>query len=271
MSVILGLDAAWTQHRASGIAIVAGQPREWRCLAACSSYDDLYQQARCTSLLPAVTAIAGVPITIASVDMPLARIPITARRTCDNLISRAFGARGCSVHSSSPDRPGAVSADLMSTFSRAGYELAVHGSPLRDRQVLEVYPHIAVMWLLDEPHRVPYKVGRAAQYWPQATTAQRRINIHANFARILAALRKRIAGISLKLPPETAGPTELKRFEDALDGIVCAWIGAQYLEGNCQSYGDETAAIWVPTCGREDSLQSCASHRPPSTSPAAGR
>jgi predicted RNase H-like nuclease len=38
----------------------------------------------------------------------------------------------------------------------------------------------------------------------------------------------------------------LKRYEDALDALVCAWVGAKYLLGEAVAYGDGTAAIWVP-------------------------
>ena len=57
--VILGLDAAWTPHRASGVAIVTGEPADWQCLAAVSSYEALFQQSGASDLLTAVEAIAG--------------------------------------------------------------------------------------------------------------------------------------------------------------------------------------------------------------------
>jgi predicted RNase H-like nuclease len=38
----------------------------------------------------------------------------------------------------------------------------------------------------------------------------------------------------------------LKRYEDSLDALVCSWVGAKYLLGEAEPYGDGTAAIWVP-------------------------
>src|SRR4051812_29719869 len=108
-TVILGIDAAWTPHHASGVALVTGEPGRWRCVAALSSYQDFYDRAGRAGLPQAAAAIAGAEADLASVDMPLARVPVTSRRACDTAISRAFGACGCSAHSSSPDRPGAVS------------------------------------------------------------------------------------------------------------------------------------------------------------------
>jgi predicted RNase H-like nuclease len=244
--VVLGLDAAWTPHRESGISVVVGGPGSWKCVAAVANLKQLETQAGCTGLLPSAEAIAGAPVTLASVDMPLSTLPITVRRVCDNQLSSAFGAQGCGVHSPTADRPGEVSAQLMRDLSSAGFTLGVHGSRPGERQVIEVYPHIAVMRLLGEPYRVPYKIGRARQYWPDASPAERRARIRRNLGRIVRALQKHISGVHLRLPPEPVGPTALKRFEDTVDGLVCAWIGTRYLEGECLSYGDETAAIWVP-------------------------
>lgn len=244
--VVLGLDAAWTPHHASGVAVVVGKPGAWRCLAANSSVEALETEANCSGLLEAVEGIAGAPMTLASVDMPLALVPIAARRVCDNQISSSFGAYGCSVHSPSSDRPGPVGTDLMRKFADAEYSLAVHGSTFSGRQVLEVYPHIAVMRLLRESYRVPYKIARARQYWPDLGASERRERIRVNLARILAALNEQIADIPLILPPPETGNAALKRFEDAIDAVVCAYVGTRFLQGDCKSFGDHTAAIWVP-------------------------
>ena len=37
----------------------------------------------------------------------------------------------------------------------------------------------------------------------------------------------------------------LKRWEDAVDALVAAWVGIRYLEGTAEPYGDATAAIWI--------------------------
>ena len=33
----------------------------------------------------------------------------------------------------------------------------------------------------------------------------------------------------------------------ALDAIVCAWVGACIVDGTAEAFGDQSAAIWVPT------------------------
>jgi predicted RNase H-like nuclease len=40
--------------------------------------------------------------------------------------------------------------------------------------------------------------------------------------------------------------SELKGYEDAIDAVVCAWIGCEFLAGRCVAYGDMESAIWLP-------------------------
>ena len=47
-------------------------------------------------------------------------------------------------------------------------------------------------------------------------------------------------------PSEVATLASLKPVEDMLDGLICAWIGIEHLEGRTIGLGDATAAIWVP-------------------------
>jgi predicted RNase H-like nuclease len=65
---------------------------------------------------------------------------------------------------------------------------------------------------------------------------------------IVELLDARIEGVSAALPipaPDCRG-CELKVFEDALDAVVCAWVGDFVLDGKAKAIGDETSAIWVP-------------------------
>lgn len=38
----------------------------------------------------------------------------------------------------------------------------------------------------------------------------------------------------------------LERHEDALDALVCAWVGTEHLAGRTAALGDAEAAIWTP-------------------------
>ena len=38
----------------------------------------------------------------------------------------------------------------------------------------------------------------------------------------------------------------IERTRSTLDAILCAWIGARYIEGAARAFGDSDAAIWCP-------------------------
>jgi predicted RNase H-like nuclease len=99
-------------------------------------------------------------------------------------------------------------------------------------------------------YRVPYKVSKAGRYWPTVPPSERRRKLVETWDEILRALGDTISGADLPLPTpdeaEILRTSVLKRYEDALDALVCGWVGVQYLQGLCTAYGDGTAAIWTP-------------------------
>ena len=80
---------------------------------------------------------------------------------------------------------------------------------------------------------------------------ERIVRLLSQFADIYAAVGNEIEGVSLALPTAATVPSlsSLKRYEDALDALVCGWVDAQYAQGNAIPYGDATAAVWVPRPG----------------------
>ena len=266
MQAVLGIDAAWTEREPTGVALVrqtvAG---DWACVAVAPSYDafcglahglPVNWSARPAGGLPdpgtllgaARKLLAGTPIRLVSVDMPLATNPITERRRADDEVSRRFGGQGCSAHSPRPDRPGAIGEALRDAFATEGFPLATaRTQPGTPNHLIEVYPHPALLTLLSETYRVRYKVSRSGRYWPGKSAEARVGLLLDNFAHIERALRSAIQGIDVPWPP-ARGMTlaGLKRYEDALDALVCAWVGIRYLNEASEPLGDETAAIWVP-------------------------
>lgn len=253
MAVVLGIDAAWTEGQPSGVAVVRGDLRRgWTCLRVAPSYASFIAGrvdwrarpapglADCDALIAACIAIAGAPPDAVAVDMPLSLHPITGRRAADDAIASAFGRFGLGVHTPSRERPGAIADRLRAGFAARGYALATARRRPR-RALLEVFPHATVLGLLDASYRVPYKLARAARYWPARTPAARRRAVVDNWRAIRRALARHVGGIALRFPSH--GP--LKRYEDALDAIVCAWAGIAYLAGDSRPYGDAAAAVWA--------------------------
>ena len=115
-------------------------------------------------------------------------------------------------------------------------------------RLVEVYPHPALLTLLGSEYRIPYKVAKSLNYWPKKTVVQRIEKLLNEFQTIIETLAQIFGAISLHLPQidEVPSLVMLKRYEDAIDALLCAWVGICYLEGNAVAFGDKTAAIWCP-------------------------
>ncbi len=266
MPIILGIDAAWTLRQPSGVALAKSVGRKWRVVAVAPSYDTFLGLGAGTpvdwnarshpgstppveQLLSAAADLAGAPVDIVTIDMPVATTPIRSRRAADNQISSRFGAQGCSTHSPSSERPGRIGRNLTAAFAALGYPLATSRTRAGTlRRLLEVYPHPALLELLPCETRFKYKVSKSRRHWKETTVLQRYELLLRQFARIHDALRRELGPLPLALPsPEPANSlSSLKRFEDALDALVCVWVGARYLSGRVNAYGDDTAAVWCP-------------------------
>jgi predicted RNase H-like nuclease len=268
MTSILALDPAWTATEPSGVALLQQAKDRWKCVGLAPSYSQFVELANGTpvdwskapsagrpdvdALLNAArTLLDGEGVDLVTIDMPVALTPIRKRREADSAVSQKFGSKGCSTHSPSDVRPGELGSALSERFKELGYRVATVDTPVASTYVLaEVYPHPALLHLLGKDFRYKYKIGRASEYWPDKTPADRRQKIVKNWRKIIDALSVTISKIDLPLPAkadlENYPSTSLKRFEDALDALVSGWVGIKYFEGDCTAYGDESAAIWIP-------------------------
>ena len=267
MTSVLAIDAAWTDHHPSGVALVRGTAAGWSCVALAPSYDQFIAVANgvpvdwtsrpfatppsARALLGASRSMLGAPVDLVCVDMPISRINIVGRRLADNDVSRRYGAQQCGTHSPSPLRPGVLGELFTREFEEHGYPVAGATTPVATTPALiEVYPYPALLHLLGADRRVPYKIAKAASYFPGLDPRQRRERIVDAWRRILDALGPLISGVALELPAPSAlaamPSSELKRFEDAIDAVICAWIGVTYASGLAEAFGDESAAIWLP-------------------------
>jgi predicted RNase H-like nuclease len=266
MTVILAVDAAWTINEPSGVALVAKKDGVWRALCVAPSYDAFVSCSGYTAidweagnflgsmpdfhlLLAAARTMSSTVVDLIVVDMPLSTVPIAGRRVADNSISLSFGAFGCATHSPTSERPGRLSADVVRQLHNLGFPLATLADNCGTlRGVIETYPHPALLKLLRCDYRVPYKVSKSRRYWPNMDIRARIKMLLAEFTRIYQALSKTFGDSGLDLPCASKVQTlaALKRYEDALDALVCAWVGVMYVEERAKPYGDSRAAIWVP-------------------------
>ena len=266
MQAILGIDAAWTEREPTGVALIQGDRESCSVVCVAPSYDAFvacsqgapvdWQASKFTGSWPNVAELikasiemASAELAVVATDIPIAKVPFESRRAADSAISKAFGGRGCSAHSPSAVRPGALGRSLMAQLDAEGFPLATTAPRPDDiRCTIEVYTHPALLALLRRDYRVPYKVLRSGKYWRGASVSERVSNLLAELENINLALGAFFGGapISLPLGQDVATLAGLKRYEDALDALVCAWVGLRFVDGAAASYGDDSAAIWVP-------------------------
>ena len=136
MTLILGIDAAWTATEPSGVALVSHASGQWRCLAVAPSYNSFVALAASNAvdwtarplasapdpkqLLRAAETLAGAKVDLVTVDMPIATVPFDKRRQADDAVSAEFGARHCGTHSPTKERPGAQVIMIRPRHATAG-------------------------------------------------------------------------------------------------------------------------------------------------------
>ena len=198
-------------------------------------------------LVAVAVALARVDaVSVVAVDMPLARRP-HRRAACSGYCGvSSVRARGCAVHSPTAMRPGRLACRMREDASACGFPLVTGGSAVVPA-LIEVYPHVTLLDLMGAARRVPYKVARSPKYWPGVVREVRVGRLIEQWKGIESALVRRIGALPGDfVVGEGASTRVLKGYEDALDGIVCAWTGALYFEGGLVAMGDESAAIWCP-------------------------
>lgn len=259
MSLVLGIDAAWSEKNPSGVALVSAETRPPRLIRASPSFEDFILgttpdawcgkydvRASLSDVLTKSAEIGRGSVTVMAVDMPLSLKPVRARRCCDDLVSRTFGARGCPTHSPTEQRPGRVADEFLKDATAAGFSLRTRSSDKNTAPaLLEVYPHVALLELCQAEFRLPYKFARRRRYWPRLKPVDGREEIRREWDRILSCLKTKI---DLSLEIDCAGRTlrHWKAWEDVIDAMVCCWVGLEWLSGRAKAYGDDNAAIWVP-------------------------
>ena len=181
MPALLGIDAAWTLQKPSGVSLLSGDERNgWYCVGLAPSYQAFVDLAAGTPvdwgarpiggsvdverLLAAARELAANSVEVVAIDMPLSALPITGRRAADDCISRRFGGRGASAHSPSAERPGPLSDVLRADLAAHGFPLATAGGPSRTPALIEVYPHVSLLDLTGADYRLPYKAGKSNKY-----------------------------------------------------------------------------------------------------------
>ena len=182
-----------------------------------------------------------------AIDAPLIINNMMGQRPCERELSRVYGARNASCHTSNLTLyPAASSVDLGNRLVRKGYSHL--GRPQDSRWQIECYPHPAIIEMFGLDERLPYKKGKV--------DAKRRGQIR------LAGLIRQLADspvLSLSIDPCFDSYLEefsiankrgaaLKKNEDTLDAIICTYIAGLYARDAASSiFGSaDEGYIYVP-------------------------
>lgn len=264
---VLGIDAAWTSHKPSGVSLWLRNQCRWQCVRVSSSYAEFCGNnaepgchlANVPEILSTCKSLIGnVQIAVVGVDMPIGKEPITGRRAADNEVSRRFSNQHCATHSPSTDRPGKVGVLLSTEFLQAGFE-PVFEVNANAPVLIEVYPHVSLLAIArygstgghpyDKNMRLPYKGSKTTTYWKNIRSATERKKRLIQVWRDILGRLEHFADLSVfRLPDDLENRSfeALKPYEDQIDALVCAWTAAQYLEGSLAPLGNQVSAIWVP-------------------------
>ncbi len=240
----IGLDLAWGTNAWTGIAAVS-QDGELLLVDRVRTDEEIVDR-----LKPAL----GGPVVVA-IDAPLIVRNQTGRRPCETMVSSVFGRFHAGAHSSNLSLPsfrdgprGGRLAAMLGLDVDPGF---ASREPVR--RAIEVYPHPATVTLFGLERVIPYKQK------PGRTPDQRRAAILQLIEHVESLesatppLQVRSCEEWLRAAREVAVAAthaELNRWEDALDGVLCAYIGLhRWWHGDDRSavLGDtDTGYIVVP-------------------------
>lgn len=254
---ILGVDAAWTEKNASGVALLQFNigEKSISLKSVASSYEDFTQNkvqkgiVDFKNLLGYCENNLSAPVDIVSLDIPLAHYEITSRRKADQDISVRFGGKGASAHSPNSKYPGQTSTEIYNQLTTLEYSLSTLNNTSKSKTFIETYPHPVIIRYMQLPYRLPYKIDKRKKYYPDDSTDDRNKKVRDTLLSLWDYLATRIENIQTVFPRtkvDVTSPSQLKKQEDIMDAIICALVGIDFYMDNVDGFGDEKATIWIP-------------------------
>ena len=237
-AVFVGIDLAWGARRPSGVALLGehgGLLQELVPAQLWGTDEDI-----CHAI---AEQDSGHTLVIA-VDAPLVVPNDAGERPVETEMRRRFARYHAACHPANrrllgePPRGERLCARLAQTL-----QVQLVPAPLlREdcRVVFEVYPHAAMVRLFQLPRVLEYKARRGRSLADRREQMQTYIH-----------LLHRLPAPPLTPPPWLCNiphaPAELKRFEDKVDALFCAWLAAHAWRYGGEVLGEaSTGTIWLP-------------------------
>ncbi len=259
---MIGIDLAWGTSAPTGLAVLDPQGQLVH-LSSVRTDEELD-----AALKPWIEGPCVVGL-----DAPLHVVNPTGRRPCEADLTRAFAAQHAGAYPSNTGLPHFADGGRAARLARR-HGLAVDASVLPapgQRRALEVYPHSATVALFDLPQVLKYKARKGRSLAARQAALVTLVDLLAGL-QVPSALPTLFSpdGFAslrreLQLAPTAAA---LRRLEDPVDAIVCAYVAALFLAGRTCVIGDnETGAIVTPVRERHRrllGLPPCVEHADPS-------
>jgi predicted RNase H-like nuclease len=242
----IGLDLAWSPRNPTGGAVIEGDERGGRFIDAALLSDD-------ASLIAYVEQHAGDGPAIVAVDAPLWVPNETGRRLGEAELGAVFAKYQAGAHPANRQRlafEGVVRGEaLVAALETRGF---VHAPMIEAgkavRQVIEVFPHPAMIALFGLQRTLKYKAKpNRSRDAIMAAWQQYRGHLR-DLARADPPLHNHEALLEADL--SNLRGKRLKDYEDCIDALMCAYIalyGFRWGAARCRVFGTmEAGYIFTP-------------------------
>lgn len=256
----VGIDLAWGEKNTTAAALLEGDPLSGARLVACA--EALGSDAEILAFVDECDSSGGG--LLVAIDAPLIVPNETGRRPCETILSACLARVQAGPHPANRARLAAPDGTVRG--ERLAWALAQRGleqTPFLDalpgppRACFEVFPHPAHVALFGLDKTLKYKLK-------PKRTRETRLAEFGRYADLLATLETADPPLFLndeswwRRDPETLTPAALKRHEDALDALSCAYVALyrhRWSDERCPVVGDlATGYIVTPAT---PTMQAC--------------
>ncbi|MBX3084809.1 MAG: DUF429 domain-containing protein [Anaerolineae bacterium] len=242
----IGLDLAWSARNNTGIAAL-------RWDGQCASLIEARNVGSDDDIINAVKQLIGAnqPVVVA-IDAPLTVPNLEGRRPGDAEVHRVFGRFHAGAYPCNrrllATHHGEVRGEVIAR--RLAHELNIQHRATIDprqptRQAFEAFPHPAMITLFGLDRTLKYK-AKAGRSLPARLTAfreyQRLIREKLGKGEPKLEIDEKLVHLLEERHLIAGGLTTLKRYEDRLDAILCAYISLYYWYWGlqrCRIFGNE--------------------------------
>lgn len=225
--LFVGIDLAWSEKNNTGIAIIEGDEKRGRLLNA----DIVVSDSEITDY---VSGKVGKKDALIAIDAPLVVPNVEGRRIAEKIVGDLFRKYDAGAHPANRTRLGAWSngkirgEELVKALQELGFKHNPNVKGMeRTRKLFEVYPHPSTVVLFGLNSIIKYKAK------PNREEAFR-ISEFKRYERLIKGLSS--ANPSLKIGSNVMlgdkmnamRQSELKKHEDMLDAVFCAYIAYYY-------------------------------------------